>query len=265
MDQGSSANQRAVEHKPLLLQHLTSKAYDFGVRKWIQTMLLLSSVSPLFTYLAGLPLGPYKDKRRLLTYLGKRAYVSPKAQIQCANLHLGPQCFIDDYVTVYAHPGAQGEVCFEENVHIYRWSIVELGKGKGSLRVGSNTYIQAGCILNAFVGSIILGANCMIAQHCAIAPYQHGFADTSRPMREQPLTSQGDIVIEDDVWLGLNVCVVDGVTIGKGAIVGAGAVVTKDIPPYAIAGGVPARVIRFRDAEAEGLYSAGEQRDAKQN
>lgn len=65
-------------------------------------------------------------------------------------------------------------------------------------------------------------------------------------MRELPLTSRGDIVVEDDVWLGLHVCVMDGVTIGQGAVIGAGAVVTKDIPPYAIAGGVPASVIRFR-------------------
>ena len=89
----------------------------------------------------------------------------------------------------------------------------------------------------------------MIAPRCAFTPYQHGFADTQRPMREQPLTSNGDIVIEDDVWLGLNVCVMDGVTIGTGAIIGAGAVVTKDIPPFAIAGGVPARVLRDRNRE----------------
>ena len=58
-------------------------------------------------------------------------------------------------------------------------------------------------------------------------------------MREQPIISKGGIVIEDNVWLGLNVSVMDGVTIGEGAVVGAGAVVTKDIPPFAIAGGIP--------------------------
>ncbi len=219
------------------------------VRKWIQIMLRLSPVSPLFTYLAGLPLGPYKDKRRLLSHIGDRSYVSHRAQIKCPKLQMGPRCFIDDYVTIYAHPGAQGGVYLEENVHIYRWSIVELGTGEGSLHIGSNTYIQSGCILNAFVGNIIIGANCMIAPHCAFMPYQHRFADTRRPMREQPLTSRGDVVIEDDVWLGLNVSVMDGVTIGQGAVIGAGAVVTQDIPPYAIAGGVPARVIRFRGTE----------------
>jgi acetyltransferase-like isoleucine patch superfamily enzyme len=89
----------------------------------------------------------------------------------------------------------------------------------------------------------------MVAHRCAFMPYQHSFSDTHRPMREQSLTSKGDIVIEDDVWLGLHVCVMDGVTIGRGAVVGAGAVVTQEIPPYAVVGGVPARVIRFRETE----------------
>lgn len=233
-----------------LRQPISKTVREILARAWMQTVLKLAPVSPVFVRLASLPLGPYKDKRILLRYMGGRSYVSPKAQISCPKLQMGPRCFIDDYVTIYAHPGAQGDVFLESNVHIYRWSIVELGKGEGCLRIGSNTYIQSGCILNPFVGSIIIGANCMIAPRCAFTPYQHSFADISRPMREQPLTSRGDIIIEDDVWLGLNACVMDGVTIGRGAIVGAGAVVTNDIPPYAIAGGVPARVISYREREA---------------
>jgi len=224
--------------------------------KWWWWMWLTMQLSDLphlgrfFTWLAGLPLGPYKKKWPLARI---KPYISPKAQIDCPKLQMGPRCFIDDYVTIYAHPGAQGYVSLDRNVHIYRWSIVELGEGEGSLKIGPNTYIQSGCILNAFMGSITIGANCMIAARCAFTPYQHGFANANRPIREQLLTSQGDIVIEENVWLGLNVSVMDGVTIGQGAVVGAGAVVTKDIPPYAIAGGVPARVIRFRGAE--GLHN----------
>lgn len=235
-----------------LRQPISKTLRDILVRIWIHVMLWFSPISSRFIYLAGLPLDPYKGKRKLLRYIGDRAYVSPKSQIYCSNLHLGPKCFIDDYVTIYAHPGSQGEVHLEKNVHIYRWSIVELGRGEGSLSVGSNTYIQSGCTLNAFVGSIIIGANCMIAPRCAFTPYQHNYVDVDRPIREQSFTSRGDIVVEDDVWLGLNVCVMDGVTIGKGAIIGAGAVVTKDVPPYAIAGGVPARVIGMRGKEGTG-------------
>ncbi len=70
--------------------------------------------------------------------------------------------------------------------------------------------------------------------------------DLTQPIRLQPIQSRGDIVVEDDVWLGVGVKVLDGVTIGRGAVIGAGAVVTKDIPPLAIAAGVPARVLRRR-------------------
>jgi acetyltransferase-like isoleucine patch superfamily enzyme len=218
-------------------------------RRWVGMMMRLSVVSPLFVRLAELPMGIYKDRRIWYRHMGNRPYVSSKAQISCPKLELGPKCFIDDYVTIYAHKEATGGVYLDESVHIYRWSIVELGSGDGSLKIGRNTYIQSGCIINPFVNSIIIGANCMIAAHCSFTPYQHGFADLSHPIREQPLTSKGDIVIGDDVWLGVNVAVMDGVTIGQGAIVGAGAVVTKDIPPYTIAGGVPARIIGHRNPE----------------
>jgi len=244
MNSTQNGTERSAWHQPV-----TETLREGAVHGWIRVMVKVASVFPSFLSLAGLPLPPYKGKRRLLHYLGNRPYVSPKAQVSCSRLEIGPKCFIDDYVTIYGHPGAQGGVHLEENVHIYRWSMVELGRGEGSLHVGSNTYIQSGCVLNAFVGNIAIGANCMIAPRCAFTPYQHSFADIHRPMREQPLISQGDIIIEDDVWLGLHVCVMDGVTIGRGAIVGAGAVVTKDIPPYAVAVGIPARVIRFRETE----------------
>jgi galactoside O-acetyltransferase len=106
--------------------------------------------------------------------------------------------------------------------------------------------LQAGCILNAFDHNIILGADCLIGARCTLTPYQHSVADRRLPIREQPLVSRGDILIEDDVWLGANVSVMDGVTVGRGSIVGAGAVVTRSIPPYSIAAGIPARVIRPR-------------------
>jgi serine acetyltransferase len=62
-------------------------------------------------------------------------------------------------------------------------------------------------------------------------------------------TSKGDIIIKDDVWIGANAIILSGVTIGQGALIGAGAVVTKDVPPYAIVGGNPAKVIKYRFSE----------------
>jgi acetyltransferase-like isoleucine patch superfamily enzyme len=235
---------------PKRRQPLTTTLKNIVRRTWMKMFGRLVGLSPVFGRLAALPLGPYKDKRLVLKYLGGRAYIGGRAQIQCQTLAVGPRCFIDDFVTIYAHPKSVGHIKLTENVHIYRWSIVELGAGHGSVEIGPNTYIQPGCILNAFGdGNIRIGANCMIAARCSFMPYQHDHADWDRPMREQSLTSKGDIILEDDVWLGLNVCVMDGVTIGKGAIIGAGAVVTKDIPAYTIAAGVPAKVIRKRTGE----------------
>nr|MBC7244122.1 acyltransferase [Chloroflexota bacterium] len=116
----------------------------------------------------------------------------------------------------------------------------------GSVMIGDNTHIQASCNIKGFLKSVIIGHNVQIAPHCAFSPYEHNFEDRYRPINAQGIRSAGDIVLEDDVWLGLGVKVLEGVRIGKGAVIGAGAVVTKDIPEYAIAVGVPARVIRWR-------------------
>jgi galactoside O-acetyltransferase len=75
---------------------------------------------------------------------------------------------------------------------------------------------------------------------------QHRFDRTDVPIHGQGVTSRG-VVIEDNVWIGMNVSILDGVRIGNGSIVGAGAVVTKDVPANAIVVGNPARVLRFRE------------------
>lgn len=226
-------------------------------RLWLRTLARLSSLSPRFLRLAERSVGVYKDRKKLLRHLAPKVYISPLAQVGAVTLHLGAKCFIDDYVTLYAHPSAAGRITFAEDVCLYRWSILELGAGAASITIGAHSHLQAGCILNAMVSDIVIGRNCMIGAQCAFMPYQHGFTDLSQPMKQQPLTSRGPIVLEDDVWLGVRVTVMDGVVIGKGAIVGAGAVVTKDVPPYAIVGGVPARVIRSRlDGRAAGAQPA---------
>ncbi len=227
-------------------QPLGKKIGQMVSRTWLRSLLHLAAISPRFLRLAERSVGIYKDRKKLLRHLGPHAYISPLAQVGSVALRLGPKCLIDDYVTIYAHPNAQGSITLGEHVCLYRWSVVELGAGAAAITIGAHTHLQAGCILNAMVSNIIIGSNCMIGAQCAFMPYQHSFTDLSRPMNKQPLTSRGDIVLEDDVWLGVRVTVMDGVVIGKGAIIGAGAVVTKDVPPYAIAAGVPARVIRSR-------------------
>jgi acetyltransferase-like isoleucine patch superfamily enzyme len=203
----------------------------------------LPVIGRVCVWLAGLPLGPYKDKR-VLANISRKPYISPRAQIKCADLTIGPGSFIDDDVTIYAHRSG-GAVHLGQGVHIYRGTIIEVGAG-GRVIIGDNTHIQAGCHLKGFLRDLRIGANVQLAPHCGLSPYEHTIRDTTRPILSQGIESKGDIVIEDDVWLGLGVIVLDGVTIGHGAVIGAGAVVTKSIPPFAVAVGVPARVIRWR-------------------
>jgi len=190
--------------------------------------------------------GPYKD-RRILAQVTARSYVSSRAQIKCPRLCLGRNCFIDDRVTIYAHQDG-GEVRLGDRVHLYRGTIIEVGAG-GNVVIGDDTHIQASCNLKGFLGNLVIGRNVQVAPHCGFSPYEHYFVDLSVPIKSQGLRSAGDIILEDDVWLGFGVQVLEGVHIGKGAVIGAGAVVTKPIPPYAIAVGVPAQVIGTRGEE----------------
>lgn len=224
----------------------------FTVRRAITTILMRMSSLPrigrLCTRLAASLRGPYKD-RRVLANLTPNPYVSPRAQIHCARLSVGPHCFIDDDVTIFAHPDG-GEVRLGEGVHLYRGTIVEIGRG-GSVIIGAHTHIQSHCNIKGFLGSTRIGRNVQIAPHCGFSPYEHGFDDLGADIRDQEIRSSGDIVLEDNVWLGLHVQLLDGVTIGEGTIVGAGAVVTKSLPANCIAVGVPARVVRQRGEEPD--------------
>ena len=114
----------------------------------------------------------------------------------------------------------------------------------GSIRIAENVFIGPYVVIYGH-GGVSIGRDTLIAMHCRILSSNHTI-----PNREVKIRSQPDILlpvtIGEDVWLGAGVTVLGGVTIGNGCIVGAGAVVTKDLPPYSIAVGVPAKVIRTR-------------------
>jgi len=147
------------------------------------------------------------------------------------------------------------------------------------IHIGSETIVMHGAILHVYNFRDIPHAGITIGNHCLIGEYtvirgqggvhigdrvytspftqilavNHVFDAPHRPFIEQGITAEG-IVIEDDVWLGASAIITDGVRVGKGAVVAAGAVVTEDVPAHTLVGGVPARPIRNLDVEPDGSH-----------
>jgi len=150
----------------------------------------------------------------------------------------GKKSFIHPLVSLRNHKNISigSNVIINRNVNIW----------VSKLMLGDNIQINPGtCIY----GNVNIGNNVMIAPNCMIAGGNHGIANIPEPMITQTCTSKGPIIIEDDVWIASNSVILDGVRIGSGAVIGGGSVVTKDIPPMAIAIGNPAKVIKYRNQD----------------
>lgn len=120
----------------------------------------------------------------------------------------------------------------------------------GFITVGNWTAFNRGAHINASCGGkIVIGDHCPIGPGVVMRTSNHRFTNKEVFIQDQGHQS-ADIVIEDDCWIGANAVILGGVHIGKGAIIGAGAVVTKDIPSMAIAVGVPAKVLKYRGAQS---------------
>ncbi len=158
-----------------------------------------------------------------------------------------------------------------DRVSIGEYCVLSANKEKQSLKIGSDTAIHAFCMVRAKAGFIHIGNECSlnpysiiyggqggvkignyvrIATHTVIVAAQHLFQRLDVPICYQGGESKG-IIIEDDVWIGANCTILDGVKIGKGSIIAAGAVVTKDVMPYSIMTGVPAKLIKIRQTDKE--------------
>jgi acetyltransferase-like isoleucine patch superfamily enzyme len=196
------------------------------------------------TRLASWGAPPYKARTYLARY-GPTGYVDPKATVHHPGLRLARGVFLGEGVLVFQSRDG-GNVELESGVHLYGQTIIETGEG-GHITIGQDSHIQPRCQFSAYRGSIRIGARVEIAPNCAFYPYDHGYLP-DRPIREQPLQTKGGIVIGDDAWLGFGVVVLDGVRIGAGAVIGAGSVVTRDVPDAAIAVGAPARVVGMRNS-----------------
>jgi len=132
---------------------------------------------------------------------------------------------------------------FEPGLQLTAWN---LGEHTPEIRIGNDSLFRKGCHITA-VNSIVIGNHLLTGTNVLITDNAHGNSDYlswSVPPIERPVVSKGKIIIGDRVWLGNNVCVLPGVTIGDGVIVGANSVVTHDVPSYSIVAGNPARIVK---------------------
>ncbi|MEO1342464.1 MAG: acyltransferase [Cyanobacteria bacterium J06635_13] len=140
-----------------------------------------------------------------------------------ADIKIGANCALDRGVTLLC----SGESLFQPKIEI-----------------GANTYINRNTIIDA-IALIKIGRDCAIAPNCYITDHDHGL-DSQLPPLHQPMIAEKTI-IGDRVWIGANATILKGVQIGNDAVVGAGSVVTKDVPEKAIVAGVPTKVIKIKN------------------
>jgi acetyltransferase-like isoleucine patch superfamily enzyme len=131
--------------------------------------------------------------------------------------------------------------------YLGRYSVVEsyscLNNAVGNLTIGDYSRVGIG---NTIIGPVSIGNHVNLAQNITVTGLNHVFEDVLLRIDEQGVSTK-PVVIEDDVWIGSNSVVLPGVTIGKHTIVGAGSVVSHDIPPYSVCAGTPAKVIKQYD------------------
>ncbi len=152
-----------------------------------------------------------------------------------------------------------GKLELGENVFISEHSWFSLPQPNARVLIGNNTQIGRFFGISC-IHEISIGQSCLIAERVFITDTGHRFEDPTVPIIISGNTTGRPVVIDDDVWIGVNACILPGVHIGYHAVIGAGSVVTSDVPAYSVAAGNPARVIKAYDHETHSWIDASIQR-----
>ncbi|WP_337042755.1 acyltransferase [Emticicia sp. 17c] len=177
-----------------------------------------------------------------------------------------PRLWVQWFVNPFFHKKGKGStVCHRTRMDVLPFQPFSLGNystiedfatvnnGVGPVHIGNNSRIGIG---NVIIGPVNIGNNVILAQNIVLSGLNHVYTDIQTPIYLQPVTT-ATITIEDDCWIGANAVLTAGVTIGKHSVVAGGAVVTKNIPPYSVAVGNPARVIKQYNAETQQWENVG--------
>lgn len=222
-----------IKKEPYKIDEAITTSVMFGIITNKLVMAFRGTINKLF----------FKKSKGIL-FIGKRVKINCKKKITLkGSATIEDGCFINAL--------SKGGITIGNNFSLGRNSIIEctgvireLGE---ELIIGENVGVAA----NAFIamrGKVEIGDNTIFGPGVSIHAENHNFEDLEKPIRLQGATRKG-VKIGKDCWIGSKAIILDGVTIGNHVIVAAGAVVNKDVPDYAIVGGVPAKVIKMRNNE----------------
>ena len=195
--------------------------------------------------------------------MGLRRAILPKLFAECGSglavgrgvsirqpqlMKLGEKILIDDYaaldIRTTEDSDQKSEISIGSHALIGRYTVVVAKNG--TIRLGDACNISSHCRLGIQGSELIIGNSVLIAAYAYIGPGNHKIEGTS-PIIEQNMDIKSGVRIGNNVWVGARATILDGVTIGDDAVIGAHSLVVEDVPPRAIAVGVPAKVIRYRD------------------
>ncbi len=147
-------------------------------------------------------------------------------------------------------PGVKFEIGANATLRLGRWSWIGHGTKvrvhEGEVSIGAKSVLGQECTISAFQ-HVSIGRECIIADRVMMIDFDHGMVEVERPVRLQGIYKR-DVDIGHNVWIGYGACILRGVNIGENSVIGTSAVVTSDVPDNAVVAGIPARVIRMREA-----------------
>ncbi len=120
---------------------------------------------------------------------------------------------------------------------------------EGVVEIGSKTVMGQECTISAY-RRVRIGEQCVIADRAMFIDFDHGIVEVERPIRLQGIYKR-DVEVGNNVWIGYGACILRGVSVGDNSVIGTNSVVTKDVPANAVVGGIPARIIRMREAPGD--------------
>ncbi len=177
-----------------------------------------------------------------------RSYARLLARYLLLRLRFGARLQTDGICFIC--PGVHLEIGPDATLRIGRWAWIGHGSKirvhEGEVSIGAKTVMGQECTISAYQ-HVSIGRECIVADRVMLIDFDHGVIEVDRPIRQQGIYKR-DVRVGSNVWLGYGACILRGVSIGDNSIVGTSAVVTHDVPDNAVVAGVPARVIRMREA-----------------